>query len=375
MQSIKANIIYTGDKVLRDFSINVSGEKLLSLTRKPAGEVIGEYKCVTPAFIDAHCHIGMCRSGEPSNEDEANDQLDSIMALADALDSVQMDDASFGESVENGFLYSCVLPGSGNIIGGRSAFIRNYADDTNTAFVCRAGMKAAFGYNPMSTREWKGTRPWTRMGCLAILRGEFLDIISKAKGGKKEIEKLSSKHKALKEILDGKTVMRVHVHKSDDIAALLRFVDEFNLRVTVEHAGDVHDFATFAELAKRKIPVVYGPMDSFAYKVELKHQDWRNIRFLVDSGVRFGLMSDHPVIQQHCLLLTLRHFLRIGLGKADVIAILTKNNAEILGVDKFLGTLERGKWASFVCWNGDPFELTSYPQAVFGEGKLVYKSY
>lgn len=375
MQSIKADVIYTGDKVLEDFSINVSGYRVLSLTRKPAGEVIGEYKCVTPAFIDAHCHIGMCRSGEPSSEDEANDQLDSIMVLADALDSVQMDDASFGESVENGFLYSCVAPGSGNIIGGLSAFIRNYASDTNAAFICRAGMKAAFGYNPMSTRDWKGTRPWTRMGCLAILRGEFLDIAGKAKGGKKEIEKLSPKQKALKEILDGKTVLRVHVHKSDDIAALLRFVDEFKLKVTVEHAGDVYDFATFAELAKRGIPVIYGPMDSFAYKVELKHQDWRNIRFLIDSGVRFGLMSDHPVIQQNCLLLTLRHFLRMGLSRSEAIAILTKSNAGILGVDKFLGTLEKGKWASFVCWNGDPFELASYPLSVFGEGKLVYRSY
>ncbi len=375
MQSVRADIIYTGDNVLKGFSLNFSGDKLHSLTQKPAGELIGECKCITPAFIDAHCHIGMCRSGEPSSEDEANDQLDSIMALADALDSVQMDDTCFNESVENGFLYSCVVPGSGNIIGGRSAFIRNYATDTNTAFVCRAGMKAAFGYNPMSTRDWKGARPWTRMGCLAILRGEFLEIISKSKGGKKEIEKLSPKHKALKELLDGKTVLRVHVHKSDDIAALLRFVDEFKLNVTVEHAGDVHDFATFAELAKRKIPVIYGPMDSFAYKVELKHQDWRNIRFLIDSGVRFGLMSDHPVIQQNCLLLTLRHFLRMGLSRSEAIAILTKSNAEILGVDKFLGTLQKGKWASFTCWNGDPFELTAFPLSVFGEGKLVYKSY
>ncbi|HBC85899.1 MAG TPA: imidazolonepropionase [Lentisphaeria bacterium] len=375
MQSIKADVIYTGDRVLKNACVNFTGDKIVSLTAKPAAEVVGEYKCMTPAFIDAHCHIGMCRSGEPSNEDEANEKLDTIMALADALDSVQMDDESFNESVESGFLYSCVVPGSGNIIGGRSAVIRNYASDTNSAFICRAGMKGAFGYNPMSTREWKGTRPWTRMGCLSILRTEFLDILNKSKGGKKEIEKLSPKQKALKELLDGKNRLRVHVHKSDDIAALLRFVDEFKLKVTVEHAGDVHDFATFAELAKRKIPVIYGPMDCFAYKVELKHQDWRNIKFLVDSGVKFGLMSDHPVIQQGSLFLVLRHFLRIGLSKQQALALLTKANAEILGIDKFLGTLEKGKWASFVCWNGDPFELTSYPLATFAEGKIVYKSY
>jgi len=186
---------------------------------------------------------------------------------------------------------------------------------------------------------------------------------------------MSPKQKALKGLLDGKEILRVHVHKSDDIAALLRFVDEFKLKVTVEHAGDVHDFATFAELARRKIPVIYGPMDSFAYKVELKHQDWRNIKFLIESEVKFGLMSDHPVIQQHCLFLVLRYFLRMGIKKEQAVGILTKSNAEILGIDKFLGTLDKGKWASFVCWNGDPFELSSHPVANYAEGKLVFKSY
>jgi imidazolonepropionase-like amidohydrolase len=37
-----------------------------------------------------------------------------------------------------------------------------------------------------------------------------------------------------------------------------------------------------------------------------------------------------------------------------------------------LGSLEKGKWASFTCWNGDPFDVTSFPVAVYGEGKLLF---
>jgi imidazolonepropionase-like amidohydrolase len=38
-----------------------------------------------------------------------------------------------------------------------------------------------------------------------------------------------------------------------------------------------------------------------------------------------------------------------------------------------LGTLDPMKWASFVCWNGDPFNMASYPVAVYAEGELIYR--
>ena len=55
--------------------------------------------------------------------------------------------------------------------------------------------------------------------------------------------------------------LRVHAHKIDDIAALLRLVDEFKLRVSVEHAMDVNRPEIFQELRKRRITVVYDAAD------------------------------------------------------------------------------------------------------------------
>jgi len=55
-------------------------------------KLLGEFAVVTPAFIDPHSHIGMTRAGEPSEESEANDKLDAVLALPDMFDSVQMDD-------------------------------------------------------------------------------------------------------------------------------------------------------------------------------------------------------------------------------------------------------------------------------------------
>jgi imidazolonepropionase-like amidohydrolase len=378
MNSIFAKKIYTGRKVVTDGFVAFKGQKISKISAKETGKLEGKFEVVTPAFIDAHSHIGMARSGEPSEQGEANDQSESILAVVDALDSVQMDDSAFKDAVEMGVLYSCVVPGSGNIIGGKSAVIRNYAQNTSDALIARAGLKSAFGFNPMKTDNWKGKRPTTRMGALAILRSELDDVRQKlrqyrnAKAGKKQDIVFSAKERVLRDLLSRKLVLRAHVHKIDDIAALLRLVDDFRLKIVVDHAMDVHITEIFSELKGRKIPVVYGPVDAFAYKVELKHEDWRNVRHLIASKVEFGLMSDHPVTLARGLLLQTRWFTRAGLSKKDAIELISRKNARILGIDDRIGTLEKGKWASFICWNGDPFDLTSYPVAVYGEGKMLF---
>jgi len=372
--------MYTGKSVINKVYLLFEDQKIIGISKSKKGTLLGKFDVLTPAFIDPHSHIGMRRAGEPASESEGNENMDSVLALSDALDSVQMDDAAFQDAVEMGVLYSCVLPGSGNIIGGLSAVIRNYAKNSTESLVARAGVKAAFGYNPMSTQNWKGDRPSTRMGALSILRAKLDEVRQKvqryrsAKGQKKQEIVFSAAETVLRDLLAGKQTLRIHIHKIDDIAAMLRLLDQFKLKVTVEHAMDVHQPGIFQELKKRKIPVTYGPIDAFAYKVELKHENWRNIRYLVDSGVEYGLMTDHPVIPARQLFMQTRWFTRMGLTKQNAIELVSRRNAEILGIGKMLGTLEKDKWASFTCWNGDPFDLTAYPLAVYGEGELLFSA-
>jgi len=378
MQSIHGQTVYTGIERLRNVHIAFEGTRIVAVSDRMQGESVGTYPVITPAFIDPHNHIGLHRAGEPTAEGESNDRMDSIQALPDALDSVQMDDAAFRDAIEAGVLYSCVMPGSGNIVGGQSAVIRHYGSDTSEALMARAGIKAAFGYNPRATVEWKGTRPTTRMGAAALLRSKLDAVQQKMQRYRAVNEEkrreitFSAEENLYRSLLERRMRLRAHVHKIDDIAALLRLTDEFRLDVTVEHAGNVHRPEIFQVLAKRKIPVVYGPVDSFAYKVELRNENWRNIRFLVASGVEFGLMTDHPVVLCRQLFLQTRWFLRCGLNRRQAIALVTQKNAHILGLERILGSLQPERWASFVCWNDDPFKLNSYPVAVFGEGRMLF---
>ncbi|MDJ0987524.1 MAG: amidohydrolase family protein [Desulfobacterales bacterium] len=380
MNFIFAKKIYTGKKIVSDAHLLFNGKKISAISKTKSGRSLGKYEVLTPAFVDPHSHIGMERAGEPSTEGEANEHSESILTLTDALDSIQMDDKALKDAVQMGVLYSCVLPGSGNIIGGLSAVIRNYAASSTEALISRAGLKSAFGFNPMKTKDWKGKRPTTRMGAVAMLRGRLDEVrqkirqYNKARGSKKQEIVFSAEDRVLRDLLGRKIRLRAHVHKIDDIAALLRLVDEFKINVTVDHAGNVYQAAIFKELKRRKIPVVYGPIDSFAYKVELKHEDWRNVRHLLASEVEFGLMTDHPVTLARQLLLQTRWFIRAGLSRQQAIELISRRNARLIGIDHILGSLEKGKWASFVCWNGDPFDLTCYPVAVYGEGELLYSA-
>ncbi len=378
MQSIHAETLYTGTDVRENAYLSFANGKVVGVSEKPRGEVVGEFLVVTPALVDPHNHIGMHRAGEPAGETESNEQLDTLLPVPDALDSVQMDDPAFRESIESGVLYSCVLPGSGNVIGGRSAVIRHWGVDSSEALIARAGIKAAFGHNVRSQGHWKGARPTTRMGAVALLRAKLHDAREKlqrhqaATPDKKRETSFSAEDLLLQDLLTRRQRLRAHAHKADDIAALLRIAEEFALDVSVEHAGDVHQVEVFRKLAQRNIPVIVGPLDTFASKTELRHRSWRNLTHLLAAGGPFALMTDHPVTLCSNLLVSARWFLRCGASRQDAIETVTRRNAAVLGLSGRLGTLARGRWASFVGWSGDPFDMAAYPAAVYGEGDLLH---
>jgi imidazolonepropionase-like amidohydrolase len=378
MKVIKSRLLFDGIDEKRDCFIGFEKDEIKYVGNsqpKESDEIIAEGVVVTPAFIDSHSHIGMVRSGEPEKEEEANEQMNSVYPLVNALHSIYMDDPSFKESVESGVLYSTVLPGSGNIIAGNAVLIRNFVQDIGQAHIMDVGIKAALGYNPRSTVDWKGNRPSTRMGAVAILRENFIKARKLQKlleTEKKVIDEVDPLTELFMDILSNRLKMMVHVHKEDDIMVLLQLIKEFGIKVIANHCVDVHREEVFTALKASSVPVIYGPMDSFPYKVELKHESWRNAEKLLNSGAKFSIMSDHPVILQRNILYSLRHLLRFGLSKADAISKISKDAAEIIGAQN-IGQVRAGFKASIVVWNGDPFSLSSYPILVIAEGRTVYE--
>ena len=398
---IKARTLYNGIRKAENMSVFIEGDRISDVS--PSSAQADFEGIVTPAIIDAHSHIGMCRAGEPGSEEETNDTIDQITPSFDPLNSVYFDDPAFRDSVDFGVLYSCIVPGSGNLLGGRASVIRNFAVNRNDALVKDYGFKMALGYNPRSTGDWKGSRPNTRMGVYSLLEHRFDAVLAKkAKADlarERKIAELADKKdttaeslnqsrafidreydfefdeddRLLLELLSGKKTAKVHVHKEDDVLYLIGLAEKYGLRVTADHTSDVHHTEVFDSLADAGIPVVYGPLGSHPYKVELKNERHTNVEYLMKSRAEFGLMTDHPVIMSQTIRETLKYFLIAGMPDYEAIGLITKRNADILGIGSELGTVEPGKIASLVVWSGDPLHLGSFPVCVIAEGKVVRK--
>lgn len=397
-----AEVLYDGRKKLENCSIIVEGDKIVDIVQKKLDADYSGF--VTPAFIDAHSHIGMDREGEPWTESELNDTLNQILPVNDPLNSIYFDDRAFKDAVDFGVLYSCVVPGSGNLFGGRAKVIRNFAPNRKTAELKDYGYKMALGFNPRSTTDWKGDRPNTRMGVYALLEKKFDEVINKRSKASLKKEKelhqierdakekkytneeidfqssliergysntFTAGEKAVMELLRGEKTAKVHVHKEDDILYLIEFAKKYSIKVTAEHTCDVFHKEIFDELGKAGIPIVYGPLGAVAYKIELKHAYYQNAGLLMRSSAFYGLMTDHPFIWSPSLRDSLKFFLIQGMRPEDAISLITWKNAKILGLDDTLGTIEQGKTASLIVWNKDPLNLGSFPGMVMAEGHVI----
>lgn len=390
---IGADLLYDGRTKTRLRSIVVHGNKIVEVSaKKYRSNVSG---IVTPAFIDPHSHIGMERQGEPVGESEVDDTINAFTPLHNPVNSIYFDDRAFSEAVDFGVLYSCVLPGSSNILGGQAMVIRNFSPNRQSAVIRECGVKMALGYNPRAATAWKGERPSTRMGTTALLEQYFLEILRKEEQARIEKETavfdlsdqkneqrlalikrayeiaLSKEQWAVFRLLKGEISAKVHVHKADDALYLIDMKQRFNITVTAEHVCDIGDVEIFNALAKNNIPIVYGPVGSFDYKVELKNASYKNAASLMQSNADFGLMTDHPVILTHHLRDSLKYFLIHGMTPEDAISLITRKNAAILGIDDCLGTLEPGKLASLIVWNTDPLHLGAFPLLIMAEGGIV----
>jgi len=401
---IKAKVLFDGKEKLSEQYLILQADKIVEISSKEQAYDFCGY--VTPAFIDAHSHIGMFRDGEPGAQQEGNDYIGQILPTFDPLNSIYFDDRAFSDAVDFGCLYSCIVPGSGNLMGGRAMIIRNFAANRKTALIKNYGYKMALGFNPRGTTEWKGHRPNTRMGIYAHLENTFDQVINaKAKAELKKEKALHNlnqkfaeekihktdyemqkefiqreyelsfdeKQKAIIEILERKKTAKIHVHKEDDVLYLIKFVKKYGIKCTADHTGDVHHQEIFDELAKYDIPVIYGPIGGIAGKTELAHAYYQNAGLLYKSKANFGLMTDHPVVWAPHLRESLKYFMIHGMSETSAINLITSKNAEILEIDDQLGTLQPGKIASLVVWDKSPFDLAAQPLAVIAEGEIIRK--
>ena len=146
----------------------------------PAGAriVAAQGRWVTPGLIDIHSHLGVYPSPGVKGLDDGNEATSPNTANVWAEHSIWPQDPGFETALEGGVTTLQILPGSANLIGGRSVVIKNVAAVTYQAMKfpgAAYGLKMACGENPKRVYGEKNQTPSTRMGNVAGYRQAFAD--------------------------------------------------------------------------------------------------------------------------------------------------------------------------------------------------------
>ena len=180
---VGATVLTATGQEIADGVVVMSGGRILAVgpsgTSTPAGAVIidGRGKWVTPGVIDIHSHMGDYPVPAVPSRSDGNELTDPNTAQVWAEHSVWPQDPAFDRSRAGGVTTLDILPGSGNLFGGRSAVLKNVTATTVQAMKFPGApydLKMACGENPKRVYGSKGRAPSTAMGNVAGYRAAWL---------------------------------------------------------------------------------------------------------------------------------------------------------------------------------------------------------
>ena len=331
---------------------------------------------VTPGCVDAHCHIGLDNEAMGWEGDDYNEMADPITPQMRAIDSINPQDEAFELALRGGVTAACTGPGSANVVGGTFAAIK-LAGSRVDDMVIRSpiAMKCAFGENPKRCYGQKSKKsPMTRMAVAAMLR----ELLFKAKRYLEDKDSgknppFDMKLEAMIPVMKGEIPLKAHAHRADDIFTAIRIAREFGVKLTLDHCTDG---ALIAEdLAKEGYSAFVGPSLGSKTKIELRNKSFAIPGILRKAGVNISIITDAPVIPLQYLPLCAGLAVRDGLDYEQGWRAITIEPARQTLISDRVGSLESGKDADVVIWEGDPLrELGARSRMTIVSGKIVYQA-
>jgi imidazolonepropionase-like amidohydrolase len=375
--------IANGSILIRDGRIVALGTSV----EAPADAIVvdGTGKFVTPGVIDTHSHLGVYAAPGTFGESDGNESTNPNTAEVWAEHSVWPQDPQIPLAVAGGVTVMQVLPGSANLIGGRSAVLRLIPARTVQEMKfpgARHGVKMACGENPKRVYQNRSGGPSTRMGNMAGYRAAFIaaeqyrrrwDTWLRERKGDPPARDLESE--TLAEVLRGNIYVQNHCYRADEMAQMLDLGREFGFTIrSFHHAVEAYKIGDLLAQAGTAASIW---ADWWGFKEEAMDGIPYNAALLQQAGARPIIHSDSPsgiqrLNQEAAKAMYAGLRAGIPITRDQAVRWFTLNPAWALGIDSLTGSLEPGKMADVVLWSGDPFSVYSQALQVYNEGWLVF---
>jgi len=373
--------IPNGSVLLRDGKIAAVGTSIAA--PGDADVIDGRGKYLTPGIIDDHSHMGVYAAPGGDALSDGNELTNPVTANVWAEHSVWPQDPQFPRALASGVTTAQILPGSGNLIGGRSVVLKMVPSVTVQGMKfpgAKYGLKMACGENPK--RVYANRGPSTRMGNVAGYRAAWIQ----AEAYRRRWDKWNADHQGdppqrdlgletLAEVLRGNILVHNHCYRADEMAQMIDIAKEFGYKIRSFHHG-VEAYKIADRLAKEGISASLWS-DWGGFKIEAMDGVRANLAMVSAAGARAIVHSDDPsgmqrLNQDAAKAMAAGEQIGIHTTEDQAIKWLTINPAWALGLDDRIGSVEVGKNADVVLWSADPFSVYARVDRVWIDGAAAY---
>ena len=336
-------------------------------------------KFVTPGFVDSHSHTAL---------DSVNEGSLSVTSMVRMRDVVNPSDINIYRQLAGGMTTIHPLHGSANAIGGQNTMLKlkwgKTADEMYFEDAPRT-IKFALGENPKRANfRAPGIQqryPATRMGVEETIRQAFTEgreyikkwddfEAAKKRGDDVVAPRKDIKLEAIADILRGKIDIHSHCYRADEIAMLINLTEEFGIKVhTFQHTLEGYKVAP--EIAKHGASASILP-DWWSYKMEAYDAIPYNAAVMTRKGIKVAIHSDSLETSRHFYLEAAKLMKFGDLTEEEALKMITLNPAEMMRIEKRVGSIDVGKDADLVIFNGHPFSVYSRPDITMIEGEIYF---
>ena len=363
--------IENGTVLIRDGKIVAVGANVT--VPADARRIDAAGKWVTPGFVNSVTQLGVSEVGQvgDTRDDRARGR-DNVAAAFTVWEGLNSQSVLIAPARREGVTNVAVMPSGNHLVSGQAAML-NLVDGMPSDMVIRAPIAM------VAQVQSPGGAGVGARGELIVRLRELIEDTRAFARNRAAFERAQTRDFsasrldliAMIPVVEGRLPLLVVADKATDIDAALRIARENNIRIMIGSGAEAWMVAD--KLAAAKVPVLTGAMNNIPGGFTTLGQIQENSGLLRRAGVQVILIgnggADTETFNVRNIKQEAGNAIAYGMTWNDALRAVTLTPAEVFGVADRIGSLQAGRDANLVIWNGDPFEFATLPEHVFVRGR------